>query len=239
MYENEDFELENETSEQTILLADLEWAPLIDYVPWTDPNFTQDIINRLKGVTEESFAKEVELWSDQIKMMPHYDEIEIRKEIRGWEIGIPSKDSFDFETYSIFYSLQVQYRNRITEIISVVYAHHEMLSQAQKSLREMAVRLSNGPKHDKDATATFTVHPFTVATTNAKRMLSYLEATLKNIEFAAYQMDRLLKEHQALARINMNFNNEGMSSMFNKERPSLKQYSNSSAEIKTRNSRLK
>ena len=237
--EEEDIDLDSEEADNTILIADIEWSPLIDYVPWTDPGFAQDIAARIKGITVENFAKEVDIWQQNINMLPHYDELAIRKEVRSWDIGIPGRDEFDFETHAMFYSLQVQYRNRLTEIVSVVNAHHEMLSQAAKALSAMATKLASGTAVEKQGIAAFTVHPFTIAQTNCKRLLSYLEAVMKNIDFASYQMDRLLKEHQALSRINMNFNNEGMSALLNKDRNGLKTNFNDRTEIKTRNRRIK
>ena len=236
--EDEDIDLDAEDVENTVLIADIHWSPLIDYVPWTDPNFAQDIAARIKGITVESFAKEVDLWQQNISVLPHYDEFKIREEVRSWDIGIPGKDEFNFETHAMFYSLQVQYRNRLTEIISVVNAHHEMLSQASKALSAMATKLATGTAVEKQGIGAFTVHPFTIAQTNCKRLLSYLEAVMKNIEFASYQMDRLLKEHQALSRINMNFHNEGMSALLNQDRTSSKSNFNNSTEIRTRNRRI-
>lgn len=174
--EDEDFDEEN-----SLLLATLEWAPMPETVSWKDPNFSKDLVSRLKGVTEESFAKEVQIWQDAISLLPYYDEIEIRTEIRQWDISIPSKDSYEFESFSASYALQVQYRNRLTEIMSVVFAHYEMISQAHKNLREMAIKLSTGTAKDKDANAAFTVHPFVIPMTNSKRLLTYLEQYLKKI----------------------------------------------------------
>ena len=62
---------------------------------------------------------------------------------------------------------------------------------------------------------------------------------MKNIDFAASQMDRLMREHQSLSRINQNFHNEGLSALYNKDRPSLKRYNDDSATVRTRNERLK
>lgn len=241
MYEDSEddvLDIDSEDIEDKILIADIKWSPLIDYVPWSDPNFAQEIASRIKGITIEGFAKEVDLWQQNIQVLPHYDELKIREEIRSWDIGIPGKDEFSFETHAMFYSLQVQYRNRLTEIISVVNAHHEMLSQASKSLSAMATKLATGTAVDKQGIGAFTVHPFTIAQTNSKRLLNYLESVLKNIEFASYQMDRLLKEHQALSRINMNFHNEGMSALLNQERTGLKKKNNDSIEINTRKGHL-
>jgi hypothetical protein len=228
--EDEDFDEEN-----SLLLATLEWAPMPETVSWQDPNFSKDLVSRLKGVTEESFAKEVQNWQDAISVLPFYDEIEIRKEIRQWDIAIPSKDEYEFESFSASYALQVQYRNRLTEIMSVVYAHYEMISQAHKNLREMAIKLSTGTAKDKEASAAFTVHPFVIPMTNSKRLLTYLEHYLKNIEFAATQMDRILREHQALSRINQSFNTEGMSNLYSKDKTPMNK---GNAIVRTRNSRI-
>jgi len=228
--EDEDFDEEN-----SLLLATLEWAPMPETVSWKDPNFSKDLVSRLKGVTEDSFTKEVQIWQDAIGLLPYYDEIEIRNEIRRWDISIPSKDSYEFESFSASYALQVQYRNRLTEIMSVVYAHYEMISQAHKNLREMAIKLSTGTAKDKDANATFTVHPFVIPMTNSKRLLTYLEQYLKNIEFAASQMDRILREHQALSRINQSFNSEGMSNLYSKDKTPMNK---GNATVRTRNSRI-
>ena len=228
--EDEDFDEEN-----SLLLATLEWAPMPETVSWKDPNFSKDLVSRLKGVTEDSFAKEVQIWQDAIGLLPYYDEIEIRKEVRQWDISIPSKDSYEFESFSASYALQVQYRNRLTEIMSVVFAHYEMISQAHKNLREMAIKLSTGTAKDKDANAAFTVHPFVIPMTNSKRLLTYLEQYLKNIEFAASQMDRILREHQALSRINQSFNAEGMSNLYSKGKTPMNK---GTATVRTRNGRI-
>lgn len=223
--------------ESNFILADLEWKPYPESIIYTDTDFSKNMLERIKGVTEAGFAKEVDNWQEAIKSLPNYDEIEIRNEIKQWNISIPNKDDFHFESYSKFYSLQLQYRNRITEIISVVFAHHEMISQAQKTLKDIAVKLANGTAVDKNGIATFTVQPFSIACTHARRLLTYLESVLKNIDFAASQMDRMLREHQALARINSNFNAEGLSAL-HKDNNSRISNINSSTEIRARNRRL-
>jgi hypothetical protein len=106
----------------------------------------------------------------------------------------------------------------------------------------MAVRLANGPKHDKDAIATLTVQPFTMAMAVAKRCLVYLESVQKNIEFTAMQLDRLMRERQNLARINQTMSNEGASSYYtnitNQTSKPIGMQRRDTEEIKTRNSRI-
>jgi len=208
-FEEYDFE-ESVDESETVLVAEIDWAPNNEKLDWKDPEFTKEIVSRLKGITEEGFANEVMLWQHHISVLPVYDEIVIRKEIRSWNLDIPIKDNFNIESFAQAYALQVQYRNRLTEIISIVYAHHEILSQACKCLKEMALKLSSGTAKDKDATAGFTVHPFVAPMTHAKRLNVYLDSVLKNIDFASSQMDRIIREHQALSRINQTVNNMGM-----------------------------
>lgn len=228
----------DELDENSLVIADIVWGPNPENIDWQDPNFASEIVSRLKGVTEEGFEKEVENWRLNISLLPIYDEIQMRREISNWDISVPSKHEFDFGNFAISYSKQVQYRNRITEMISVVYAHHEMLFQAHKNLKEMAIRLTSGAKHDKEASATFAVHRFVAPMSHAKRLLTYLENVLRNIDFAASQMDRMLREHQALSRINQAFNNEGMSQFYSRDSSVPGQYNKPSAKIKTRNSRI-
>lgn len=236
--DSEDFNLDENETEDYVILADLEWSPMPEFTPWDDPDFAQDLVDRVNGLTINDFAREVKLWQRALKHLPHYDEIQIRQEIAQWNIGIPSKDNFDHDTYTLFYYLQVQYKNRLSQIHSVINAHYEMLIQAEKSLKFMAGKLSKGTAKEKDGYAAFTVSPFTVAITHSHRLLAYLESISKNIDFAAAQMDRLLKEHQALTRINNGFLNDGMSSFYNRtETPKMLNNMNS-AVIRTSNKRI-
>ena len=68
---------------ETILIADIEWGSSVENINWEDPNFPNIILDRLKGITEKDFAKEVKMWHEHIKMLPQYNEVEIRKEIRS------------------------------------------------------------------------------------------------------------------------------------------------------------
>ena len=81
-YANEDFVIKSEgeegyDEENSILVANLDWAPMPESISWQDPNFSKDLVSRLKGISEESFAKEVQNWQDAISLLPVYDELEI------------------------------------------------------------------------------------------------------------------------------------------------------------------
>lgn len=236
MYEDEDIE-----EDDTVLLADIEWPSNPFPVSWDDPNFASELLTRSTGkITEDSYIKEVELWQSNLKIMPKYDEFAIRKEISAWNIGIPDKDNLNYETLSIFYHLHSNYRTRLTDLHNAVFANHEMLNQAYKTLFELSSQMSNGKnKYERDAHATFATSYFSIALGHTKRLLTYLEMVIKNVDFASTQMDKMMRDIQNLARYNNNFVADGMSNMMN--RTSIFPTSNniSSAEIKTRNNRLK
>jgi hypothetical protein len=242
MYNSDFDDIEDDDDEDEkieVYVADFEWAPAIEKVAWDDPNLTEIVTSRLKGTTPEGFATEVRNWQKHINVLPVYDEIAIRKEIQNWDYGFPDDDNYEFGSFASVYARQVQYRTRLNYLISIVNAHYEMISQAEKTLKMISIKLCTGTAKDKESVATYAVHPFTIPATEAKRLLTYLDSVLKNIDFASIQMDRLLREHQALSRINNAFVNEGQSFSYAKGPTPLRTNINDSVEIKTRNNRLR
>lgn len=237
MYEDDEFEEE----ENSLLLADIEWPSNPFPVSWEDPNFASEMLARSTGkITEESYTKEVELWQYNLKLMPKYDEFAIRKEISSWHIGIPDKENLDYESLSVFYHLHSNYRTRLTELHNAVYANNEMLTQAYKTLFELSSQMSNAKnKYERDAYATFATSYFSIALGHTKRLLTYLDMVIKNVDFTVSQMDKMMRDFQNLARYNNNFISDGMSNLMNRTSLSPLGNKNISAEIKTRNNRLK
>lgn len=233
---------EEDASGSFLLLADIDWTPQNDPFDISTESFSHNIVNRLSGIDEDKFKEEVEMWQQVIENLPSYSEAKLKNEMNNWDFSIPKHDDFSFETLSTAYARMVQYRTYLVKWIDVVNAHHEILSNAHKSLKEMAVKLANGPKHDKDAIATFTVQPFLHKVTVAKRCLTYLENIQKNIDFGAVQLERLMRERQNLSRINQNFNSEGMSNYYSSvvenQTPSGMIRKADEAGIRTRNNRI-
>ena len=93
MYEDDEDELDNNNS---ILIADLDWKPQSNLFDYSLESFAPDIVKRLQGITEESFATEVEMWQAHLNILPSFDEFKIRTECNGWDISIPKRDDFMF-----------------------------------------------------------------------------------------------------------------------------------------------
>lgn len=231
-----DEELEEE--DKLIPVYDIEWPSNPDPTDWNNYDFYDDFLHSSKDLTPEAIAKRVAVWGSTIKNLPYYNDTEIRNEIFSWDLSIPSKDDFDYDNYSIYYARLIQYRHRLTEIMSIVNLNYEMLNQAYKNIKDMSMKLTTGTANDKEAFAAANVYLIAKSLGFAKALYDTLQNMFRSIDFSSYQMDKLHKEHQSLARINNNLNNEGMSNMLNRAVNPNFSNNNNSAVIKTRNSRL-
>lgn len=175
-------------------------------------DFVNDTKNRLNGVNKDTFEDEVKAWSEGFKMLPKYDREKYQDEISQMEMHFQSDNNFSFDTLAVLYSTQVSYRNRLTAMKNIVNANYEIYNQAYKSLDKQAFKLftkAGGSVDDRRADAAHVVAPFLRLSTQAKTMLDQIEAMISNIEFAAFQLSRLLREKEALAKINTSFEREG------------------------------
>lgn len=175
-------------------------------------DFVSETKKRINGVTKESFADEVQAWSDGFKLLPIYSRESYKQEIASMELDFQSVNNFSFEKLAILYSTQVAYRNRLTAMKSIVNAHHEIYSQAYKSLDKQAFKLfskAGGLLDDKKADSAHVVAPFLRLVSQAKEMLDQIVEKIESIEFSAFQLSRMLREKEALAKINPTYDREG------------------------------
>lgn len=175
-------------------------------------DFVNDTKNRLNGVNKDTFEDEVKAWSEGFKMLPKYDREKYQDEMSQMEMHFQSDNNFSFDTLAVLYSTQVSYRNRLTAMKNIVNANYEIYNQAYKSLDKQAFKLftkAGGSVDDRRADAAHVVAPFLRLATQAKAMLDQIEEMISNIEFAAFQLSRLLREREALAKINTSFEREG------------------------------
>lgn len=206
------------------LHVSLQWSDSIPMYTFKGKNLQQSLLDKLEGITRDSFSQDAAMWQAQINLLPSFDEGEIRKTIRSWNLKIPEKYIFDESEILSTYVRLMNYRSEIKDYIDLVYAHNELITQAGKSLEKIAIRLSPGPRHDKESNATSVVNDFSVASSQTKRILYYLEQTIKTIEFNAMLMGRMLQERQALSKINNTMINEGMNVNYNRsvQSPNIK-----------------
>jgi hypothetical protein len=214
----------SEDEDDDSLHVSLQWSDSIPMYTFKGKNLQQSLLDKLEGITRDSFSQDAAMWQAQINLLPSFDEGEIRKTIRSWNLKIPEKYIFDESEILSTYVRLMNYRSEIKDYIDLVYAHNELITQAGKSLEKIAIRLSPGPRHDKESNATSVVNDFSVASSQTKRILYYLEQTIKTIEFNAMLMGRMLQERQALSKINNTMINEGMNVNYNRsvQSPNIK-----------------
>ena len=214
----------SDDEEDDSLHVSLQWSDSIPMYTFKGKNLQQSLLDKLEGITRDSFSQDAAMWQAQINLLPSFDEGEIRKTIRSWNLKIPEKYIFDESEILSTYVRLMNYRSEIKDYIDLVYAHNELITQAGKSLEKIAIRLSPGPRHDKESNATSVVNDFSVASSQTKRILYYLEQTIQTIEFNAMLMGRMLQERQALSKINNTMINEGMNVNYNRsvQSPNIK-----------------
>jgi hypothetical protein len=191
--------------------VEFEWAENMPTIDYSSLDFSKEIGNKLRGITVEDFKEECQAWFDAIKILPSFDEGQMRKEINSWDLDLPEQDNYNLDSIYVTYANYVRYRNRIRAFVDVVNAHSEILTTAQKCIKEMAVKLAEGAKHDKDAVGTFYTNRLSIAIAQAKRVATFLDYTVKTIEFNSLQMERLYRERLAIAKINNGMYTEGAS----------------------------
>lgn len=209
----EDFELSNSIPIATITGSVWDETARHDFV--------EDTKSRFGGVDKQTFEAEVQAWSDGFKRLPQYDRNAYTREIMDMEMHFQSDNTFDFDTLAEMYSSQVANRSRLAAMKNIVNAHHEIYNQAYKSLDKQAFRLfskAGGSVDDRRADAAHVVAPFLRLVSQAKELLDQVEEAIAGIEFAATQLSRLLREREALAKINPGYDREGQHSKLHSQK---------------------
>lgn len=203
----EDFELNN--SNPIATLPGSVWDETARH------DFVADTKSRFGGVDKQTFESEVQAWSDGFQRLPSYNREAYAQEIMAMEVHFQSANTFEFDILAEMYSSQVANRNRLAAMKNIVNAHHEIYNQAYKSLDKQAFRLfskAGGSVDDRRADAAHVVAPFLRLVAQAKELLDQIEEAIANVEFASTQLSRLLREREALAKINPGYDREGQHS---------------------------
>jgi len=207
--------VEEDIEEETQLEDSVSLCQIVDNIWKTDASdydFGTEVKKRFDGVTKATFEAEVAAWCEGFKLLPPYNKDSFKQEIADMELNFQSDSNFSFETLVILYSMQVAYRNRLTAMKNIVNAHYGIYDEAYNSLSKQAFKLFNkasGSVDDRKADAALVVAPFLRMTVQAKDLLDQIDEMIKNIEFASFQLSRLLREREALGRINSSFDREG------------------------------
>lgn len=187
-----------------------------DSTQWNQLDFSKIIDDRKSGgCTKESFDSDVKMYNNALKRLPKLNNTAIMNEIDQWNLDVPSEE-YDFGELQGAYSRLVSYRYRLIKMINLTNQHYDIYSNAYKKLGKIAMLLFAGTAKDKEAAAENLVHPFAICMMEPKVLLEYLCDVQEHIDFAAISMARVLREKEALAKINNDYNREGMYNNFMK-----------------------
>ena len=188
--------------------------PALSLDGWMDIDFEENIKARFNaGITKEEFYNDVKWWNLAIHNLQIYDEKVYRREIDEMDMSIP-RNEFDFKELQGTYSRLVSLFDRLSEMKSVANSHFETFTQGYKCLKQYSIGFFTGTAQQKESSAEHLVHEFYKHSLPPKKLLSDIEETIKVVEFAATNMNRILREKEANNKINSIHNLEGMARNF-------------------------
>lgn len=183
-------------------------------------------MNKLNSYDENQFQDDIQELIHVYEDLNPIDIVRIREEINNWNFEVPKEMIMDLEEVLQLYTHFIEYNNRITFLIDNVNMHNEMISFIIKSGKDLACQYLDGTKVSKDSKANVIFLSLMKEETQIKSLLSFLEKTNKSIEFACAQLARMLREKEALTKINQGDYNRGSA---------LKYQQNQNIEVKTKN----
>lgn len=178
-------------------------------VDWNKFDASSQLSQRMGGVTKENIESEVDLWEQQLSLLPTLNYEQIKKEIDGWDIGIPIGNSLNFFNLSSTYASLVGYKHRISQLISDAKAWDSTCESAIDYIMDLSQGAFTGTAVEKKANASHIVQPFVHLKNQTGRLLNYLDKMHSSIMFCAQQLDLLLKERQSQAKLNYKFSHSG------------------------------
>ena len=177
------------------------------FIDWDKFEASSDASKRMQGVNKDILSQEVELWEKQLKILEPLDYNSISKEINSWDISIP--DITNFENIAVAYSKLVNYKLRVSILLSNAKAWRDTAADACKYIEELAQGAFTGTGADKKSNALHVIQPFIHLKVQASRIENYLDKIHSSILFCATQLDLLIKEKQSRAKLNSKLGLEG------------------------------
>ena len=79
---NEKLSVSDEEDDDSLHVS-LQWSDSIPMYTFKGKNLQQSLLDKLEGITRDSFSQDAAMWQAQINLLPSFDEGEIRKTIRS------------------------------------------------------------------------------------------------------------------------------------------------------------
>lgn len=163
----------------------------------------EDLISRSKQYDEDKFKIDLDNLLNTYNQLKPINPDDVRQEIDSWDLSVPKDTNTDLEEISGAYTRFVEYNIRINKLLDDVNIHNQLLIFIIKTGKELAYQYIEGKtKADKESVATSILLPISSLQNTVNSLYDFISNTNKSIEFASSQLARILREREALGKIN-------------------------------------
>lgn len=173
-----------------------------------------ELIEKVESYTLADFQEDFQSMIDSYQNLPPLGLNEVRDEISDWEFLIKKDMLHTFDAVCEAYAKFISYQNRVTQILDEVKRHDSLLEFIIDNVKSTYSQFIDGTVKDKESKSTTLLLDVTLMYTDTHTLMQYVQSVQKNIEFNTQQLARILREREALAKINNDYVKTGISSKF-------------------------
>jgi len=149
-----------------------------------------DLITRSKEYSEDKFKDDLDELLDSYKKLPSLDIELIREEIDSWDLSIPKDTGIELDEISGAYTKFIEYNNRTNKLLDDSNSHNQSLKFIISTAK------------DKESVISAMLLPISQLQNKIDILYDFISNTNKSIEFATSQLARILREREAIGKIN-------------------------------------
>lgn len=171
------------------------------------------IIEKSENYTPELFEQDFQDMLDAYNTLPPVDPDEIRKEISKWDLSVNKDDVHDFDIMCETYAKFVAYQSRAVFLMDKVKRHDTTLDVIIDNVKTIYAQFVEGTAKVKDAKSATLLKDLNLLYTEVHTLMQYIkDIQEKSIEFNTQQLARILREREAMAKVNGDYYKQGLSS---------------------------
>lgn len=171
-----------------------------------------------KELLEKSQSYEEKDFIDDFQsMIDHYDKLsplgieQIRDEIYNWDFQIDQEVLKEFDEICAMYARFVAYTNRISFILDKINTHFKTLEFIIKNVKEIASQFFKGTAKEKDSKTSTMLLEINLKYNEIHSLKIFADNIKETLEFNAQQLARILREREAMSRIDGSMQRTGNS----------------------------
>ena len=172
------------------------------------------LIQKSEEYSIQEFKADFQTLIDSYNDLPELDIDKIRNEIYDWDFSLEKDALSDFNKVCEAYARFVEYQNRITKLVDETKMHENTLEFIIKSVKDIASQFYSGTKQNKDSKTSTMLMQISLLHNNVVTLSNLVGATQKSIEYNSQQLARILREREAMTKINNVARNVGLAEKY-------------------------